>query len=159
MIELLAEEDIELSLDYLRTLAPEAQLTHVVEQGRRSGLFPPDMDRSTAERLLKVFKTHSRAAQHYRPQPYDGTITLFAASEPHTKAEHNAPFRSADQGWAEVALGGVNIQPVPGNHQTLVKAPHVTALAERLQNCLEHCPSALSDKDVRSTVYSAENDR
>ena len=39
-------------------------------------------------------------------------------------------------GWGKLALGGVEILDVPGDHATMVKEPHVRALAERLSHCL-----------------------
>ena len=39
-------------------------------------------------------------------------------------------------GWGKLATGGIEVQPVPGNHYTILREPHVQVLAERLRTAL-----------------------
>ncbi|MBV9388050.1 MAG: hypothetical protein JOZ78_16640 [Chroococcidiopsidaceae cyanobacterium CP_BM_ER_R8_30] len=40
-------------------------------------------------------------------------------------------------GWGSLVAGGLEIQLVPGYHNTLMKEPYVPILAERLKACLD----------------------
>ena len=40
-------------------------------------------------------------------------------------------------GWAGLARGSVDVRPVPGNHYSMVKEPHVAALAEELKQIVD----------------------
>jgi thioesterase domain-containing protein len=40
-------------------------------------------------------------------------------------------------GWNDLAAGGVEVHDVPGTHNSMVQEPHVRALAEKLEQCLD----------------------
>jgi thioesterase domain-containing protein/acyl carrier protein len=71
------------------------------------------------------------AAKNYRPRPYPGRVTLFVAS-------HRAGSDGSHShlGWQELALGGVEVHPVPGDHVSLLESPQVEVLAAKLRACL-----------------------
>lgn len=85
----------------------------------------------------------SRSAAAYTVQPYDGRITLFALS--HRSAFTDSLFDPVlgrvDPllGWGEVARGGVEHWPLPGEHVGILKEPYVAVLGERLHDCLLRC--------------------
>ena len=70
------------------------------------------------------------AAHNYIPQSYDGKVTLFWASK-----DLRAKF-DLIQGWQALAQGGMEVQEIPGNHQNIIKEPHVTELAKKLSESL-----------------------
>jgi amino acid adenylation domain-containing protein len=78
----------------------------------------------------RVRQASKHAFHHYTAQPYAGSLTLFVASE-------SASFFgfARDLGWAGVARG-LEIHELPGNHVSMLKEPHVAALAARLTACL-----------------------
>jgi thioesterase domain-containing protein len=39
-------------------------------------------------------------------------------------------------GWRELALGGLEVCSVPGDHNTMIEEAHARILAEKLQDCL-----------------------
>lgn len=42
------------------------------------------------------------------------------------------------QGWGELATGGLlDIQPIPGDHYAILRAPHVQLVAQQLATCLK----------------------
>jgi len=45
--------------------------------------------------------------------------------------------QEAFQKWSELAVGGVEMKMIPGNHFTIVREPHVKILAEQLMTTLE----------------------
>ena len=60
-----------------------------------------------------------RALNLYRPRPYPGRLTFLWA-------EHNQrppAVYDTRQGWGEMALGGLDVRPIPGSHLTVLEEP------------------------------------
>jgi thioesterase domain-containing protein/acyl carrier protein len=131
LVKLVAEE-VSLSLDRIRQLEPDEQLLYVIEQAKQLNLIPPDLDLAQAQRLMQMLKSHIYAGKIYIPQPYRGRVTLFRASE-----EAAADSEDLTLGWQELAVEGVDLHWVPGNHLTMVREPHVQVLAKQLRACLD----------------------
>jgi amino acid adenylation domain-containing protein len=71
-------------------------------------------------------------AQHaYQPRPYPGAVALFRARDT------LRPAADRCLGWDQVALAGVTVYDVPGNHTALVYEPHVRVLADHLRGALD----------------------
>ena len=117
--------------DHLSRLAPDEQLTYIFERVRATHLAPPDVELAQLRRHLYVLQTNLRARQSYRPQNYPGLITLLLASE-----RSGVVPQDPTLGWGKLATGGIEVQPVPGNHYTILREPHVQVLAERLRAAL-----------------------
>jgi aspartate racemase len=65
------------------------------------------------------------------PRTYDGRITVFRVpNQPATR------IRSHNLGWESRCTGGVEVEVVSGEHQTLMREPHVKVLASRLTKIL-----------------------
>lgn len=100
---------------------------------------------------------HVRAQNRYQPEVYPGTITLF-------NAEYNIAFNlpylwkkwQVDRalGWEGLALGGVNVVELKGDHNSVIRKPYVQELARQLSTLLEDGPtsegSGLSAADSES---------
>ena len=71
----------------------------------------------------------ARAA--YIPPVYPGRITLFRCIEQPVGAPQDPTM-----GWGAVALEGVKMYTVPGEHETVIREPHVHVLANQLKSCL-----------------------
>jgi amino acid adenylation domain-containing protein len=128
-------DHLEVSPDELLRREPHQQLAYVLELAARANILPPDLDLSDIRRLYHVFKANVRARQSYRPKPADLYVTVFQAAEsPASAREYVA------RGWTELALAGIEIHSVPGNHFDMVREPHVRILAERLRACMEAAP-------------------
>jgi thioesterase domain-containing protein/acyl carrier protein len=68
----------------------------------------------------------------YRPEPYDGVVTLLRARTLSLK------FRGTpDLGWRTLARSGVAVRIVPGAHDTILKKPGVSRLAAALMERLD----------------------
>ncbi len=79
--------------------------------------------------LRDIEELNYLAAKKYVPHKYDGQVVFFCAQEE----------VSADEtltGWQHVVAGGVEVVYVPGDHQTMIKEPHVQQLAEQLMHVL-----------------------
>ena len=128
--------NIPLSLEDIRQMEPDGQLTYVIEHCQRLDLLPPEFGREDAQRLLRVSSAHGQAERNYQPQPYQGKIIFFQAAE-------KLPGMDSDSssGWDEFATRGLDIHQVPGNHENMVFDPHARVLAEKLKRCLEMAES------------------
>jgi thioesterase domain-containing protein/acyl carrier protein len=71
------------------------------------------------------------AAAMYRPRPWPGEITVFRAS---IQPDSRMPD---DLGWSTVAMGGVDVREVPGDHFAVFHEPNIQILAERVRQRLE----------------------
>lgn len=157
---------------YLKSSLKSKTLDKAVDRFRyrlRTLLFGPDrlgIIRARARRRIsQVIFSFYKAIRKPIPQVY-GTIediNWFAATSYAAK-----PFRgrltllrtppSADigqdylLGWGGLALEGVEVHDVPGDHEDMMKEPNVSALAERLRACLQNVPMSGPDKTVRSTL-------
>ena len=93
---------------------------------------PPPADEYTARRL-RVEAAALAAANQYRPEPYDGTLTLFLANE--------ADKRSLDRPleWAGYARGGMEVVcgPAGCDGDSMLKEGSVGIFAEQLVRRLE----------------------
>lgn len=78
-------------------------------------------------RRVQVREENWRAMQAYQPGPLKGRITLFKTSTVSDKVEH-----PADYGWSKVAMKGLEIVSVTGEHLTLFAPENVDHLAASL---------------------------
>ena len=123
---------VPVSVDRLRQMEPEAQVAHVLAEAKRVKFVYPDITLEQFSRFVHILKTHTEAWRQYEPQSYPGRVTLFRSAE---QAE------AGDLGWGQVALGGVEIHEVPGDHLSMIHEPDVRSLAEKLKACLEAVPA------------------
>lgn len=75
------------------------------------------------------------AVQNYEPQPYDGKLILFRASEQDNRAG------ARDLGWGSIFRQGVEIHDLPGDHERIFMDPNIDELASSLRASLEACMS------------------
>jgi thioesterase domain-containing protein len=74
------------------------------------------------------------------PHTYDGRITVFRVpNQPATR------IRSKALGWESRTSGGVDVEVVPGGHNTLLRVPYVEVLASRLSEILAGTEARLSN--------------
>jgi amino acid adenylation domain-containing protein len=130
-----------LSLDPRESLAAlpkDELLSSVLEQAKRAGLVPLDIEVSQAHPFIELCKADFRATRNYVLRPYPGRITLFKASQ-----ELGGISLDPTLGWSKWATRGVEVHVVPGNHASMVYKPHVEVLAEKMKTCLNQAQSAV----------------
>jgi len=64
---------------------------------------------------------------------YNGHITLFWASH-----DLRASIDFVE-GWQSLAGAGIDVHEIPGSHLDIVKEPHVSQLASKLNTVLTRC--------------------
>jgi len=126
----------------LAGLPNDEQLAFILEQAKRAGLVPAELDVSQARRFVKLLRSDLWATQNYGLRPYPGRIAFFKASETQEGASSDPTM-----GWSEWASGGVEVHFVPGNHANLIYEPHVEVLAEKLTACLNQAQSAEAEEN------------
>jgi thioesterase domain-containing protein len=82
--------------------------------------------------LKEVRLACREAARHYEAKTYEGRVVLFRASDKSLKN-----FDDLLVGWNELALGGLEVQEVVGDHLSIIVEPQVSDLAKRLTECLQ----------------------
>jgi thioesterase domain-containing protein len=90
-----------------------------------------------SEAYRQTLANNYRALKEYAPGPYEGRITVFRAGTQPLLGLHQP-----DLGWGRRAAGGVDIEVVPGDHNSMVVEPDVRALGARLADCLNRAWAA-----------------
>ena len=110
-----------------------AALSWILQASHRRGLVDGDLDLPALTRLYRLFESNDRAMRHYRPETYDGRLTLL-----------RTPQWAGDPtlGWAAVARR-VDVRIVGGDHYTMVREPHVRELAAKLKSALRRAGAVL----------------
>ncbi|MBZ4422263.1 non-ribosomal peptide synthetase [Myxococcus sp. RHSTA-1-4] len=122
-----------LDVEHLRRLDVRDALAYVLEQARHSPSGAPGLELSAAERLFAVYQRLHEALRHYVPGgTYTGPTWVFTAATP---GEGHTP--AADLGWGTWLTEPPSVHEVPGDHYTLLRAPHVTPLARTLAGLLD----------------------
>lgn len=125
----LSGQDVGLPTPAVLERGLDAALEDLMVQGRESGLLSPQVQLPQVRTLFEVFANNLRAMKHYQPEPLAGRIVVLRASE-RPAAEQN------DRGWSALAQDGLLLLDVPGNHYSVLRAPNVRTLAERLKRLL-----------------------
>jgi thioesterase domain-containing protein len=131
-------DGLELSPEQVAELQLDERLIKILEEAKKADLIPPEVELADVRNLFKVFKANVGAMYNYTPEPLDVRVTLLRASE-HFRIEGEQDRR---MGWGAVALGGVEVHDVPGNHFNIVREPYVKSLAEKLFEGLEEAQNA-----------------
>ena len=79
-------------------------------------------------------ETNIKIKKQHFPQPYSGKVTLFRAMG--RQAEVGTEI-DPQYGWGELAVGGLDIYDIPGDHLLMLQEPNVQVLAEKIKELIE----------------------
>jgi amino acid adenylation domain-containing protein len=127
-----AGKNLPVSIAKLAALASDKQLRYILEVATHAQVLPPEMDLATLQMLLQVHQANSRAFVQYNPGVYAGAILLLRSTELFAE-EFAGSYRDPGLGWTTATTESVVIQPVPGDHITMLTDPHVATLAGHLK--------------------------
>lgn len=135
-----------IALEMAQQLLAQGQqvLLVVLVEAPRSGIVDPvvarrirktleklsEIDSHQANHLSAVLEANDRARRDYQPRVYPGRIAYVSAEE----TWHNPSFGF---GWVSLAMGGLDIYKVPGNHINIDEDPNVGVWAEKLKTILD----------------------
>ena len=107
----------------------------------------------TSEHLNYSTAFQFMVVEDFHPQPSPVPLVLFRSH-----ANQTGPFRDPHLGWDELALGGLDVYELPGNHGAMFAEPVVSELAEMLMEQLIHFATAPT-ATCMSKVTNAPNGR
>jgi amino acid adenylation domain-containing protein len=123
-------DDVDHTLDALRSKSLDEQLEYLLEKGSGYSQFPLDFGILQLRHQFELFKVNVHAAQSYRPAKSEHQVILLQASD--------APARQAATAlrrWKKVAEV-VEAQRLPGDHYSMLTEPNVTLVAEQINSYL-----------------------
>jgi amino acid adenylation domain-containing protein len=134
--ELYAHDDIKLMLDVvygggleishseLSAVPPAERASVLVTFAQSDPEARPDIDSAEQlERVTRLYRTNARALLAYQPERYRGDAVLY---RPADGPEGLPP----DLGWSAVITGKLRIEPVGGDHYSMLTGSHGRELAE-----------------------------
>ncbi|HEU4837458.1 MAG TPA: thioesterase domain-containing protein, partial [Pyrinomonadaceae bacterium] len=127
-LEELAAAHLGATVESLRELATDELMNHYLVSAKQLNLVPADISIDQFRQFLRVMASNQLALKSYRPQPYEGAVTLFRTPV----SDGNDPY----YGLGDLALGGVEVHEVPGNHTAFLEDPGVRIVAEKLNDYL-----------------------
>lgn len=112
------------------------RLEFFLEQARAAGIAPPGADVAAIAGLVGVYQANLHALLHYRPGELRGGLTLvrtigFAAETVDQPAA----------GWEKIVRGPVVVLDAGGDHNSMLRPPHVAGLALQITAQLDDQPS------------------
>jgi acyl transferase domain-containing protein/thioesterase domain-containing protein/SAM-dependent methyltransferase len=125
-------------LDQILRFRPDFALIERFVAGAALADFVPMESREMVARqpavvpMFRLFLVHLRETLAYAPAAYPHAVTLYKA----TKLEGRAG-QDPTMGWGALAAGGVRVRPMPGEHLTMIRRPHVAALAAAMRADLD----------------------
>ena len=105
-------------------LEPRQQWASLLEMLVNDGFLPQEGAEAALQGLLNVFTRNFTACDTYSPSPHEQPTLLFYAVE-----NHGAPSYAVEE-WTALTGGSLEAHEVPGNHYTLLRAPHASLVAD-----------------------------
>jgi amino acid adenylation domain-containing protein len=102
------------------------------------GLLPPDIDVDTLGGIVDRFARNCRALLAHRPARYGGRVRLL-------RARDGGATAATTRRWLALCDGDASAVDVPGDHYSVMRAPHVATLAQGLCRLLADADAAARD--------------
>ncbi|EYF03065.1 SDR family NAD(P)-dependent oxidoreductase [Chondromyces apiculatus] len=115
----------------VRHLSADEQLLNILRGKKGVSRMFPNLALPELASFRKIVTANLQAALSYVPRSYPGQILFFQARERDALSVANP-----SHGWIDLALGGLVLHDVPGNHITMNLPPNVPVLAEHLRRAL-----------------------
>ncbi|HEX7774377.1 MAG TPA: condensation domain-containing protein [Pyrinomonadaceae bacterium] len=147
-LQFCGELKIKASAEQLRAVPPSERMNKVWDEFcNQSPTNAFRLGTKLFGRLYKTYVANLEALIGYVPQPYNGFIASFEATEHRQHLQH-------DSGWEKLSQGRFERHEIPGNHITLMRQPHVKVLAHKLNHCLNEERKMLIKRGARSKTQS-----
>ena len=104
------------------------------KRSRAQAVVEVNTDSRAVEHIDWIRDRYRRVLRSHNPKPYEGPIHILVNEEYYTR-DHTL-------GWGQLALKGLKIHKLPGNHDTYLRE-HLKATAQELRQCLDTAASEL----------------
>jgi hypothetical protein len=104
------------------------------KRGRAQAVLEVNTDKRIVDHLDRIRDRYRRVLRWHTPKLYDGQVHVLVNEEYYT--------RDRTLGWGKLALKGLEIHKLPGNHDTYIRE-HVKDTAQELRLCLDTAASEL----------------
>jgi hypothetical protein len=105
------------------------------KRGRAQAVLEINKDKRIVDHLDRIRDRYRRVLRWHNPKVYDGQVHILVNEEYYT--------RDRTLGWGKLALKGLEIHKLPGNHDTYIRE-HVKDTAQELRLCLDTAASLLN---------------
>ncbi|MBD2603275.1 amino acid adenylation domain-containing protein [Scytonema hofmannii FACHB-248] len=122
---------INISYEEVSSRNQEAQFEYVLQILQQSEVIPPDLGRNFIAGLVNVYKTNVQASLRYQPQTVKAAISLFKTASLAEQFPDDATV-----GWGELTTDQVRVCCLTGEHQTIMREPHVKKLTAEIAEVL-----------------------
>jgi thioesterase domain-containing protein/acyl carrier protein len=139
-LDLLLSFALDLGVEVSHETWPRKQLEQLQTGERLSYLhnlattrrfISPDFGLPEVSAFFEVFKRNITAIQAYKPAAHSMKTVLFRPSESASNGD-----RDGTGGWSSVVGNDLEVHVVPGNHYTIMRAPQVKVMGEKLRELL-----------------------
>jgi amino acid adenylation domain-containing protein len=120
----------------LRMLSDVPKTAKKSVQRRVKGMF-------LSKTLKDVLRANHGASVRYVLQPYEGKTTLFRAEQSSLRA-----FDDPHAAWSSLALGGLQIEEISGDHGDILMVPQVGELAKKLKAAIDASVAERSETET-----------
>lgn len=86
------------------------------------------------QKIFMLVKKHWKALMIYKPKPIREKIVFFQARDRATDIQSI----SLSSTWSDLAMGGMDVYETSGNHMSMIFQPHVSEVAQILNNYFKH---------------------
>jgi thioesterase domain-containing protein len=100
-----------------------------------------DVDIRAKHRIRKIYALNERAFQAYIPRRFHGRVAIIRSLRGYTGDPDKDYLPDPYLGWGRVISGAIETYEVPGDHNEMIREPHVRLLAEHLRTSLDNAQS------------------
>lgn len=142
--------ELRLTLGELKRLkTEEEQITLLADLLRGANLLPPGLQDQWIFNFIKGFRIRLDVAVNYAPKRYDRCITVFHATERDSELETSYDrvmfdLHDPTLGWDKLTDVPVQVLPVTGFHEMIVREPHVRVLAKQMRVAIQNALRVVS---------------
>ncbi len=136
-------DPIALDLEALARMPQDDRQTwqHVAGILQAKHLLPPGDGVALLQHMIRLRQRVFQMLQDYMPEePYPGQLVLLLVANRHVPGTFRVPV----EGWQKISARPVEAVLVPGDHMSMIREPHVRAVAEHLRRLVDAHPAAFS---------------
>jgi surfactin family lipopeptide synthetase C len=141
-------QDVLLSADDLKQLAPDERLGYFLNEMKKAGLAPKEVDLKLFRRFLNGYRSRQTALRSYKGERCELSLVFYRCEEQDAdwlKMLEGVGWEPDDLtfGWKDLSTEAVETHLVPGHHERMCEPPQVEHLARLLAARFEETTTAL----------------